>query len=405
MSFDPIALIERAYEPRGDVPAWLKANATEIIAPFDTEGNGTVSYLLRDLRPESIEWKPGPRSRIGRDQAIGSLQTGLAHLSPARVRQGLLAMQQPGAHSFVETFGGMVQPALEHFDHPIGDSPAVIVPTGGSLVAVVATLTSRPISISPEERALWERIAVHLGAACRLSVRPADPAAPDVEAVLDPAGTVLEARGRAKAQGSRERLRDAALRMDRARTRRGRSDPLRALDLWQGLLAGRWSLVDHVEAGGRRLLLVRRNDPDVREPAALSLRQRQVLFYASVGWSLKQIEYALGLARGTITHHLRTALRKVGMPSRAELIRVTTEMMMKAMAPASGTPAVEDDDLTAAEREIVERVVAGWSNERIAESRGVSTSTVANQLTSVYRKVGVQGRHELVRWASSRFDG
>ena len=61
-----------------------------------------------------------------------------------------------------------------------------------------------------------------------------------------------------------------------------------------------------------------------------------------------------------------------------------------------------DGGLTEAEREIVVGVLAGWSNRRIADERGVSVRTVANQLTSIYRKLGVGSRHELIRMASSR---
>jgi len=57
--------------------------------------------------------------------------------------------------------------------------------------------------------------------------------------------------------------------------------------------------------------------------------------------------------------------------------------------------------LTGAERGVVRGVLAGWSNRRIARQRGVSERTVANQLASVYRKLGVRGRHELIRRATS----
>ena len=125
-----------------------------------------------------------------------------------------------------------------------------------------------------------------------------------------------------------------------------------------------------------------------------------MLFYASVGWSLKHLRYALGLAEGTITHHLRLALRKVGMSSRAELVQVTTEIAMRAMMGGDArcdATAARRDALTAAEQAVVDGVIAGHSNERIATSRGVSPRTVANQLTNVYRKLGLHGRHELVR--------
>jgi len=52
--------------------------------------------------------------------------------------------------------------------------------------------------------------------------------------------------------------------------------------------------------------------------------------------------------------------------------------------------------LTVAERAVVEAVAAGASNAEIARLRGTSARTVANQLASVFRKLGVHTRHELV---------
>jgi DNA-binding CsgD family transcriptional regulator len=54
-------------------------------------------------------------------------------------------------------------------------------------------------------------------------------------------------------------------------------------------------------------------------------------------------------------------------------------------------------NLTAAEQVVVREVLAGRSNSEIAATRGTSTHTVANQLRSVYTKLGISGRVELVR--------
>jgi DNA-binding NarL/FixJ family response regulator len=160
------------------------------------------------------------------------------------------------------------------------------------------------------------------------------------------------------------------------------------------LIAGRWSLVDQTDTDGRRFVLARQNEPHPHGAAVLSRRQRQVLFYASVGWSLKQIAYALGLAsEGSVTWHLHDGLNRLGFGSRAELIRATSDLVMRALAsPQVGT---SPDALAEAERLVAEFAAAGWSNEQIAKRRGVSIHTVANQLTSVYRKIGVRDRYEL----------
>lgn len=54
------------------------------------------------------------------------------------------------------------------------------------------------------------------------------------------------------------------------------------------------------------------------------------------------------------------------------------------------------DSLTAAELEVVMALVRGHSNEGIAATRGRSAKTVANQVQSIYRKLGVSSRAELV---------
>jgi DNA-binding CsgD family transcriptional regulator len=53
------------------------------------------------------------------------------------------------------------------------------------------------------------------------------------------------------------------------------------------------------------------------------------------------------------------------------------------------------DRLSAAERAIVEAVLDGRTNAQIAGVRGTSARTVANQVRSVFRKLGVTSRSEL----------
>lgn len=54
------------------------------------------------------------------------------------------------------------------------------------------------------------------------------------------------------------------------------------------------------------------------------------------------------------------------------------------------------DTLTAAERAVVELLLEGRSNANIASARGTSVRTVANQVASIFRKVGVTSRAELM---------
>ncbi len=51
--------------------------------------------------------------------------------------------------------------------------------------------------------------------------------------------------------------------------------------------------------------------------------------------------------------------------------------------------------LSAAEQMVLEQVLAGASNAAIARTRGTSVRTIANQIASIFRKLGVGSRREL----------
>ena len=60
------------------------------------------------------------------------------------------------------------------------------------------------------------------------------------------------------------------------------------------------------------------------------------------------------------------------------------------------------DALTTAEREVAELVLDGCSNAEVADRRGTSARTVANQLAQIYRTLEVSSRAELCALLSER---
>jgi DNA-binding NarL/FixJ family response regulator len=57
-------------------------------------------------------------------------------------------------------------------------------------------------------------------------------------------------------------------------------------------------------------------------------------------------------------------------------------------------------ELTPAEHEIVDALLAGKQNSEIAHERRTATRTVANQVAAIYRKLGVSSRAELMARAA-----
>ncbi len=62
-------------------------------------------------------------------------------------------------------------------------------------------------------------------------------------------------------------------------------------------------------------------------------------------------------------------------------------------------------ELTAAERAICQLVLEGRSNAEIAAARARSARTVANQLRSIFTKIGVASKAELVANLAERLVG
>lgn len=127
----------------------------------------------------------------------------------------------------------------------------------------------------------------------------------------------------------RQRRRMGALLQSAVRSRhlaRGlrKEECLRALQLWRALVAGRWSLVDHVDRDGKRFVLARRNAANVREPSDLTPNERLVALYAASGHTNALIAYELGLSPATTSGLLRSAMRKLRVKSAAELAQLFT---------------------------------------------------------------------------------
>jgi DNA-binding NarL/FixJ family response regulator len=223
----------------------------------------------------------------------------------------------------------------------------------------------------------------------------------------------VHAERAAERRDLREALRHAVRARDRARSAAiRRSDDGAAVDMWQALVSGRWSLIDRFESDGRRFTVAIENEPRVADPRALSPRERCVVQLAARGHANKSIAYSLGLAAGTVGALLARALRKLGLGSRAELAYWATicqagenrtidlEMGPARLAVTSAVAATSARalGLTARDETVVRAVANGASNDQIARALGCSPRTVANRMARLFVKLDVGSRAELAQW-------
>jgi len=134
----------------------------------------------------------------------------------------------------------------------------------------------------------------------------------------------------------RELLRAAAQQLDQSRPVPG-EDAARAIRLWEGLLRGQWTLVDWFDSDGRRFIIARVNPPSHGQRRGLTTRERQVTLSAALGESNKVTGYQLGLSPSRVSALLKTAMHKLGVRTKAQLVvmvRILNGRQPSAAAPA-----------------------------------------------------------------------
>ena len=405
---DWITLIERCHALEGGLEAWLKELAIAA-EPLLGEGHGVAAIAFRG-RGDRVEIHAGASS--GGLPNLASVAARTNRIAPTR---GLELVYRNGlvVSSVSEIFGRdaeLLAPIEITSAGEFRDSLGVIAHANVGAGVALSSPRRRVTSMPRETRPHWVRIALHAGTGMRLriAVERASLEAPSVEAVLDASGHVRDARGAGSSLSARELLREAVKQSERARGRMRREAPEEALGLWRALVGGRWSLVDHFDSDGRRFVVAHRNEPGNTDPRGLTRRERQAAEQLGRGNSPKEIAYALGLAASTVANALSRARRKLGLRSLAELAGLFApaglcvrfaefEIGGETLAVASAALLDERqlERTSEAEREVALLLVRGATNAEVAAARGTSERTVANQVQSLFRKLGVASRAEL----------
>ena len=407
-----IDVVEAAYRLDGSETEWLAMLLQQASGDLDT-GSGVYGFTGDDSAPD-LAASPAFAERS---------------LSPAFLeRVAALNAEAPNAifellKKRLVTCGGLEQvlgqdsPVVTHFRGLMASAGIVdgfcmfAQDTRGGSVTISAP-SSAVVSPAPRVRGMWRRIGLHVVAGLRLRRRLAT-SGTQRDALLSPSGALEDASTAVADDGAARRsLTEAVRAMEQARRASVRSAPDQALELWRGLVAGQWSLVDHWEQGGRRYIAAYENRPGQRDPRALTPTEQSVLRCVALGATNKEASYALGLPEKTVSACVTQILKKLGLRSRVDLAAVfdasrsarfdlsMAEEEVSVVAVDLAVSGAIAGRLTSAEREVAEYVARGFSNARIAATRGVAASTVAKQLQAIYDKLGVENRSRLARLIS-----
>jgi hypothetical protein len=268
MKADAISIVEAAYDCESDSRSWFR-HLLEKVSPKLDRGFGVqMATYAPNMRPEELtfethgmarEWEPRFMAAIHAMIAAYPhfLHTAFSPTAPSLAPHGtttsalgLTVDQARGWAPFIE------------YMHPLGvqDNIGVLSRDPSGHVIFITAPSPDLRRPSRPEVATWSRIATHISAGARLrrafSAAPTGDLSEGADVVLSPSGSVKHAEVGAQSPNAIESVRRAAKAIDRARSK-ARSNEDEALDLWQGLVAGRWSRGSRVLAalGSRHLEL------------------------------------------------------------------------------------------------------------------------------------------------------
>ena len=311
-----VELVDACYRPALDDAEWIARVLAVLLGVgqarsgvfmrlrtgYDARGELQIHALggLTFVGPDVVEWSEVTRRAVltspARERAFGKTQ-GTTFSSATELGAGLAAL-----------------PDWRVCWHPpIVDALGLVGRDahGDGFCACVGLDATR--TLSPKETRLLTKLATHVGASERLRRRTIRP--DDADAVLSTHGKVLHLAD--VARHDRGALDEGRKRREVAKKTTHDAD--RALEIWQGLVAGKWSLVDHFDTDGKRLVLAMKNAPEVDARADLTAHERRVSSLAAMGHRDKEIAYTLGVTLASVGAALHRARTKLGACSRAAL--------------------------------------------------------------------------------------
>lgn len=216
-----------------------------------------------------------------------------------------------------------------------------------------------------------------------------------------------------------------ALRASALRDESSGAEPIDLGQVWRDLRSGCWKIADDFHSDARcYLVLIAAPDPAPHR-RSLGVRDLDLLERVLTEGSQKRVALSLGVSTSTIAGASKSGLASMGLSCLAS--KVPPLLVLAARASKGESPlgdervtrlhdgksafrivsASRPDDFLAellppAEFAVVRLVVDGRSHAEIAVLRRCSRRTVANQLASVFQRLSVSGRAELLLHLSAQ---
>lgn len=380
-----VDVLEASYAAADDHSAWAERVCEAARTVFDA--GAVVGMTALEHSASCVRMDMRLAAGVSPDMARGYAAM-FAAAGPRAVRQIFYPPEPVTTHVELEPhIDADLADLMQRSRAPLGirDCLGLVLHPKPGTAGVLFVGRDATIAIPRHARESLTRMLLHIEAGLRIRIHPQS-----VIAVLGVDGRALH---RVEGAPDGDELAAGVKNIERARTRRHRSD-LAAFDLWPALTSGRVSIVERFD-GGRRCYLIVENAPATRALRAFTRGEVEVVTHAARGLSSKLIGYALGISSPRVSARLASATHKIGLATRLELVRIAA---MLTRDPRSG---LEDDALTAAERDVLELVGQGLTNAEIARMRSRSARTIANQVASLLRKTGSPTRRKLVTHAFS----
>lgn len=201
------------------------------------------------------------------------------------------------------------------------------------------------------------------------------------------------------------------------------STPVQTIDLaqcWQELASGRQQIADSAASEEHYFLLLTRSAKVGRARRGIRARNFQVLNRVLVAPSREALSLEVGLSTSSIAALSKQCLELIGLNCTPYTV---PPLLIMAAAAASARAAGQSgftgerwapqphleliraprpelefaNAFSPAEFDVAQRLLEGNSYAQIARHRRTSSRTIANQVASIFNRVGVSSRHELAR--------